>query len=734
MRKKIIFVGMVIVSIVLLTISLLAQEPESPSKQPLPEDFDYTDSAAVNSLKVEDLVTAIAEGKITDLSIVNDNQLAAALGNNPAAVLPKLSDSDLARALKSDLSLIDKSVEITKEVILRTGKDADLLNNNPEVKEKFFSTFAIVDKGGKINSIGPQEVIEAIARGEITDLGKVKVTTAGLPPEKSTTFTLGAVSGAELLADGSLRIKKTVIAGTEDFFIEEDEYGEKTLVMEKGLATVAGESPKMEVRNGKLRTAIAGEDVYSTHEGTFTLRKTTLTQFPGLEEGYLIQGEFSSYTEFTDRGRIITGSSPGVQVSGQIFVPEKRSEEVTSTDRFIILSGVKGTAITKRDGTKIVVNTKEGVYYTDRALRTAASFCNAGFSCIVNAPSSSFSENSGFRDRLAFLNVQNEDKIAVKTPVYYDHVEVLDQKNGEVIFTSYDKLSGRTNSKITVHAQGDVRTEGLMELTKSGRFDVMYEKCDKNGLECNKILHHWSSNRHQKVQAYFAKPREHFVTCTVGVDCERKFAENFGKIIPPGAAKASTTVIIAGENAYTAQTLYNHCKKYGGCYILNSRDAPPTTDSSHLVVTGHHGGAGYLYRDKTGENPMPIDKLYMSCETGTSPFSCLPKESAKNPVKTITFSACNTIAAAPEQSPMLSALSEAYKGAQSIQGSNGKAPLHEGINAIPTSEGELKKQAREYGNGKRAWYVKQKDGSWKFTDGKTEVKEEQEKPDAGEWV
>lgn len=735
-KKKIIIAGIALL-MVLFTVSLLAQEPESPSKQPLPEDFDYTNPAAVNSLNVEDLVTAIAEGKITDLSIVNDNQLAAALGKNPAAVLPKLSDNDLARALKSDLSLMDQSVEITKEVVLRTGKDANLLNNNPEVKEKFFSMFAVIDKGGKIKSIGPPEVLEAIAKGEIPDLGKVKVTTAGLPPEKSTTFTLGAVPNAELLEDGSLRIKETVITGTEDFFIEEDESGEKSLVMQKGLAMVTGESPKIDVRDGKLRIIFAGEGTYSTYEGTFTLRKTRLEQFSGLEEGYLVQGEFSSYTEFNDqRGGIIRSSSLEVHISGQIFLPEKRSEEVTNTNRFIILGGTKGTTLTKNDGTKISINTQEGVYYTDRALRTAASFCNTGFSCIVNAPSSSFSENSGFRDRLAFLNIQNEDKISVKTPVYYDHVEVLDQKNGEVIFTSYDGLSGRTNSKITIHAGGDIRTEGLMELTKSGRFDVMYEKCDEPKFDCNKILHHWSSNRYQKVQAYFAKPRDYFVACTVGVDCERKFAENFGKIIPSGAERASTTIIVAGENAYTTQTLYNYCKKSGGCYILNSRDTPPTTDSSHLVVTGHHGGGGYIFRDNTGENPTPIDKLYMSCETGASPFSCLPKESAKNPVKTVTFSACNTIAAIPEQSPMLSALSETYKQAQSIQGSSGKAPLHEGMSTIPINNEGRKEQAREHGNGKRAWYVKQKDGSWKFTDGKTKEKqeEEQEKPDSGEWV
>ncbi|MEK6969816.1 MAG: hypothetical protein AABW48_05300 [Nanoarchaeota archaeon] len=732
MRKKIIFVGIVMVSIILLTINLLAQEPESPSQQPLPEDFDYTDPAAVNSLNVEDLVTAIAEGKITDLSIVNDNQLAAALGKNPALVLPKLPDNDLARALTSDLTLMDKSFDIAKEVVIRTGKDANILNNHPEVKEKFFSTFTVTDSGGKINHLGPPEVLEAIARGETPDLGKVKVTTEGVPPEKSTTFTLGAVPNAELLEDGSLRIKKisedksiqteTVITGAEDFAVKKDETGKEVMVLTKGIATVKGEVPKIEVKEGKVAVPNIYKNGHSVYEGTFTVKSTTLEKFVGLEEGLLIEGKFSSYeNHIRPDGTNARGESIG-EVDGIVFQPKKES-----TKNFILLSGEKETTFKKTNGVSLTINSPEGVYYTENTGLPIANFCNSAFSCIVNNPGSS--GNPEFNKRLAFLNVQKEDKIDVKTPVYYDHLEVLDQKNGEVSISSVDKSTGKTLSKTTLFAGGDIVLEGKMQSTKAGRFDVTYKTCEEGDYtHCEQTLHHWSSNHYLADQTYFNKPTDHFLTCTVGVDCERQFAENFGRIIPPNAKTVSTTVIVAGDNTYTARSLQTYCRTKGGCYIFNSRDVPPTTDSKNIVITGHHGPFDtHLYRNGVS-NTGKMDEIEFNCETGFSPFGCLPEQNQEKPVETITFSACNT--ALSGENAVTKALSKKYPQTKSIQGAYGKAPINEDILTIPTTEEERRQQAREWGKNRRAWLVKQEDESWSLTDGKVEM---DSKPAVHDW-
>lgn len=121
--------------------AVFAQEPA----------IDYSSPSQVNSLEPLDLASAIEQGKITDMSIVDDNKLAAALGNRPS-ISAKLEDNrDLARAVNQELSLLDNP-SVMDDVDSRAKSDVFILNDNPDIKKEWFAQKGITDEGAGLES------------------------------------------------------------------------------------------------------------------------------------------------------------------------------------------------------------------------------------------------------------------------------------------------------------------------------------------------------------------------------------------------------------------------------------------------------------------------------------------------------------------------------------------------------------------------------------------------------
>ena len=267
------------------------------------------------------------------------------------------------------------------------------------------------------------------------------------------------------------------------------------------------------------------------------------------------------------------------------------------------------------------------------------------------------------------------------------------------------------------------KIRGVLAESKGGRVDILANADPQcSGESCEKVLFHWSSDKNQKIgYDYFNKPREHFVSCNPSLDCERVFAEAFGRVIlPSDGSKPKSLIIIAGDGVHSAQSLQSRCQKEG-CYIVNSRDVPPTTTAENLYLTGHHyPGTAYLWKDQKtvnrleGDSHLPIDKLYFSVDPtgGEKHFNVLPEGN----VKRVIFSSCNT--ALETEEIVLQTLEKKYPDLEMVQGWSGKAPLDETIEADTLST------LKPLGNnlGERAWYVKVgKDDrgikQWAWTDG-----------------
>jgi len=114
------------------------------------KEIDYNNRNDVNKLDAKDLASAIEQGKIKDMSIVNDNKLADALKDNPSIAV-KLEDKDFARAINQDASLIDNN-KIFENIESRAKKNTFILNDNPTIKKKWFSKHGITDEGAELES------------------------------------------------------------------------------------------------------------------------------------------------------------------------------------------------------------------------------------------------------------------------------------------------------------------------------------------------------------------------------------------------------------------------------------------------------------------------------------------------------------------------------------------------------------------------------------------------------
>jgi hypothetical protein len=691
-----------------------------------------------SNLEPEDLADAIAQGEIKNLANVEDQQLAAALSSKPE-IVTELPDIHLIRALDNNPSLLDDPkgpifVDLTK----RVAATPTILNNKNEkaVKDAWFKGFGIRDNG------------VLIANFDGSDL-----TTHG---EAATTFTLADFPGASVERDGSLVTSIGKFVGTKGLSLKRSENGAPIKTEGQFNYNVVGGEVEIgtSVKNAALFLSCESEGYKTCAKVTYNLPRSSLPgkYTIGIEQNKQVdrrviggtvsyQGNFRFFrgdkgdeinTDFgavegfviRDTNIMVVGQAnkrfpiTSHTIKGAITDPgdRERGEFSSKIDEFII---EKGVMVDNFGETKLVYQNPKGsrLYYSE----AGKDFCNDQFSCVVNIPGVN---DIKFREKLEFRNVQNNDQILVTSPVYFDKVIAENIGDGSAAFASIDSEENLLGA-VLFEEGGKIRVNKGLASMQAGRIDAIYEEDGERKMQ------HWSSNSIQpkEVSKYFDKPRNSFVTCTIGSNCEERFARSFGKVI--GARDGSApraSVILSGDTTFTVKSIEKWCRNQGGCYIYNSRDTPTTTMSREILVTGHHfKGEKYAFRDapelKRDEQGdiihNPIDRLY---------YADLP--SGPN-VEEITSSSCNSLKE-PTDGGRISSdvvlLVEKYPRLKQVQGYNGKAPLYERLSSLGT-EDDIRMDKFSWGKNKeeggpkgtRGWIQKGPTEGWVYTDGEKVV-------------
>ncbi len=600
-------------------------------------------------------------------------------------VLPAAFDADPTRAV----GVINKNVVLLDNTDVQNAfenavvKDINLANNHPAAKGAWL---------GKKYQIGMQSSNTEM-HSLVHSPDGIRITLG----ESKTTFTPADVPGAIVRENGCLELQGNVFCSTNQMsYARNPESNQPLFTNNKNNYYASG---------GIIRLQ---EDV---HEAYLFIDDSMLVV--DKDVGFVdYKGSFRFAR--TQEGNIITAEGCALVCSeGNAIIRETRLGKTTFTGTILEPSGAKmdefiimGSSTLKvGEGSILNVKSDSRVYYTGEQERNAHKFCNSKFSCVVNTPSlSSFS--GILKVALEFRNIQHGDEISVASNAYYDRVLVDNIINGEVRYFSLSE-KGNYVSEIAVNNREGIKVRGELKNTNAGRVDFVRKRDGKRELQ------HWSSNgnRYEKAVAdYFRGKEEHFVTCTAGVDCEQRFAENFGKVVGPRGKRPESTIVVAGDFVSVARSLEKSrgCQE-NGCYVLDSRDMPPVTKSRNLIVTGHHfGGDDAIWRDSPVKDGFhtPIDRIYLD-------------EFPEGPVETLTLSACNS--ALESEITVLSMAAQRYPSLKVVQGWDGTAPAHESIEhivsrtraepqqvpAVYESEGRVK--------GTRAWYVKQ-DNDWLWTD------------------
>ncbi len=554
-------------------------------------------------------------------------------------------------------------------------------------------------------------------------------TTIATSGEKGTTFRAKDFPLAKILADGSLQWKGHTFENTKKLEVQSQD-GNSFLEMSGGLANLKGQDDilTIKVKPGEQPGNVVvkssrGEVGYAGQDFTYSSDGKTVS----------VESKEQSFqrVQAYESGIVLVSSS-------NIFIKGKIEEKVNGNpEEFIIKADSPATLYFPNE--KSVLNVEGEVFFTQypsTQIRQAEAGCPKDLSCVIKLPETWTTIDGeskpapNYQGKLIFQNVQNGDKFNYKTIAYHNAVDVRDLQRGSVTFTSVTE-EGDVKSSVSVNRgqfadlatrtvspevekllnNVQVQVKGKLSDTNAGRFDISYKEGDEE------FVQHWSSNKYQKEDAaqYFERARESFVTCPIN-SCEETFARAFGKLLGPSTKEPLTTIIVAGDNAQTAQSLEPWCKQVG-CYILNSRDSPPKTASQHLVVTGHHYyNADNIWRDPVEEIPgadhVPID---------TYSFRDFPQ----GDIRSVTFSACNTVTkpeAKTEPYSGFSILDGKYKNLVQIQGYNGIAPL---IEPLPRVIGQEEISQNQYSwkrrnelnpyTGTRSWYVRRDDGQWVWT-------------------
>lgn len=605
--------------------------------------------------------------------LTNQNMLEAAFEKDPARV---------AGIINGRVSLLSNPNVLEKFNEAVMGEGVILLNGNERARrEWFWVKYKIYDRGNGV---------------ETYDGNVVK--TKG---EQSTSFTTSDFRDATINSDGSLstttgsRFKRT-----SKLYLDKSS---NTIIMEGGFGEVPSHQRKisLQVSNGEveLKDKDAVEvrnrvynyfEFVTKYKGDFKFSKTQL--------GDALEGNFERRTFIFDKNNNLEEYPISLKINGKIIVPESRAPGQIS---------LVGDTRLESNGFSMQVKTKGAtpIDYIETLGREKdfIQYCNSQRSCVINTPGEK--GDSKFRDLLSFRNVQNGDQIRFETKSYFGKVSVDNLLDGQVNYVSLDS-GGAVKNEIVVSNGANVAVRGQLAEANAGRFDVWYVE---NGKQ---MQQHWSSSAFQKEATYFDNSREHFVTCEPG-NCEKAFAESFGRVIGPPGKVPLRTIIVTGDNADVAKNLEDNCKIVG-CYILNSRDIPLQTTSKELVLTGHHwADTNYIWRDAPtvkdprAEGHSPIDPLYFD-------------EFPNGPVEKIAFSACNTVV--NPSYPALEELKNRYANLNLIQGRNGIAPLYESLSNIPdrSEVGNYAQTTRDASGSPsyRMWWVKDSSGRWQITDGK----------------
>ncbi len=231
------------------------------------DDIDYSSADDVNSMGSENLAHAIVEGKISDMSIVDDNVLADAL-NEDTSISIRLEDRDLARAVNQDLSLLD-DYSVMNDFDSRAQEDTFILNDNPNVKRAWFSDKGITDEGAELESYDGSVV--ATRGSKATEFNVNDHPGARVTDEGKLILADGAKiesAKVELLEDGAVRVESGFTDLTEsensDFKLE----GGNCIVGDKVYNSASDEPMHFSFTDDK--TSISGTSIVESEHGITT--------------------------------------------------------------------------------------------------------------------------------------------------------------------------------------------------------------------------------------------------------------------------------------------------------------------------------------------------------------------------------------------------------------------------------------------------------------------------------
>ncbi|MBI2145888.1 hypothetical protein HYU22_00935 [Candidatus Woesearchaeota archaeon] len=658
-------------------------------------------------------VIAVAE----DYSALNDEQFVNALQQDPATVFA----TDPARAwealennpfLLTNPSILEEAFALPnrEQAMAFLDGHTDLLSD-PNVIIEFEA--AVQDDIALLNQnqqaaktwLERKYHIQMENGATFSRYNVISLTTQG---ESATTFLINDFPGAIIHQDGSITYQQNTFKGADLLAVNRDNGYVQILGGEARITSTA----HLEAANSVVYVGERGR--LTSYRGSFILSHENGVVRASSREG---------------QERFIYNSN--MQVRGTIIHPPNTLPGEFIIEGSAVLNRVKPTG--ERNGqlefsqpqNTLRIESTSQVYFSQQGERGEATFCRTGFTCIIDASATLDVQQ---RTRFAIIGMTNNDRITLTTPAYYEHVEVINAHSGQATINSVSPTNIPLGS-ITVGPRDDIRAHGnSLEHINFGRIDVVYpENPSCTGESCRQTLHHWSSATQQNVAGYFLAARREdlgrdapnaMVRCTLGVDCEERIARNFGKVIGPPGRIPATTIIIGGDTSAVARSLEPWCQS-NGCYIINSRDALPTTTSTNLVVTGHHfGDHDYVWREsvnRQGQAHMPVDFLYVGAvaDGSGSPFDHLP---IGENVESITFSSCNS--AKENEFTLLDAARQTYPELKQLQGWSGTAPPGDAIQQPRISIENVQNHQAGTISG-RTWYFR--DGErWLWTrNGKT---------------
>jgi hypothetical protein len=540
------------------------------------------------------------------------------------------------------------------------NKQPDLLKNKDILKE--FETAALADKNvltkhSKVKvSWFKQKKIRADPKVSIKNLVKIKQNNKDVLQitTNKATFVPEDFPWARVLSDGKLVFGGGTHTVEGDISVSRPN-GKRTYNLNSGKMTITDDkNNNIEIKKGKV--IFKNKDSKKEYKGSFSIKYQNGNR--------VVKGKFERYS-FVRRPAT---SSFRVNIEGTIADNEKRDHRNLllhgKTSLFVKRSAnlYLGEDVSPGQGLSMEVDTKNWVNFVSQPGRDNQKYCVPKISCIVQTDG--VWGNRQWKGRLAFVNIQ-DDTIHVESKDYFSHVEVIGKPKGTVTYSSTKEK--RTTVKVGNDGRPKV-IEGKISDLAVGRIDVLYNKEGSCKPNCKQVQHHWSSSKTKSddVKKYFGSHTS-FISCTVGENCEKKMAKNFGKVIGPQGKTPSTLIIVAGESAETPRSLEKWCK-IKGCYIVPGNSVPLKTSAKSLVITGHHiPGSNYIWRDtpeaRGTKDHAPLDALYVEGPNGDVSFDQLPKGN----IERVAFSSCNT-----HNMPKL--LQKKYPSIKIVEAYRGPAP------------------------------------------------------------